>query len=59
MSAPLRLAITSCGEIGRWMALFCKLNRRIRLVACCDNQRPVAEALYRSARSGQRETISF
>jgi predicted dehydrogenase len=27
------------------MALFCKLNRRIRPVACCDNQRPVAEAL--------------
>jgi predicted dehydrogenase len=44
MSAPLRLAIVGCGEIGRWMALFCRLNRRIRLVACCDNQRPVAEA---------------
>ena len=44
MSVPLRLAITGCGEIGRWMALFCRLNRRIRLVACCDRQRPVADA---------------
>ena len=44
MSAPLRLAIVGCGEIARWMALFCRLNRRIHLVACCDSQRPVAEA---------------
>ena len=44
MSASLRLAIVGCGEIGRWMALFGRLNRRIRLVACCDSQRPVAEA---------------
>ena len=44
MSAPLGLAIVGCGEIGRWMALFGRLNRRIRLVACCDSQGPVAEA---------------
>jgi len=44
VSAPLRLAIVGCGEIGRWMALFGLLNRRIRLVACCDRQRPVADA---------------
>ena len=44
MSAPLRLAIVGCGEIGRWMALFGRLNRRIRLVACCDRALPAAEA---------------
>ena len=44
MSAHLRLAIVGCGEIGRWMALFGRLNRRIRLVACCDSRLPVAEA---------------
>ena len=44
MSVPLRLAIVGCGEIGRWMGLFCKLNRRVRLVACCDNQQHVTEA---------------
>ncbi|MFZ5918802.1 MAG: Gfo/Idh/MocA family protein [Chloroflexota bacterium] len=44
MSAPLRLAIVGCGEIARWMALFARLNRRIRLVACCDRTLPTAEA---------------
>ena len=44
MSAPLRLAIAGCGEIAQWLALFCRLNRRIRLVACCDRTLPVAEA---------------
>ncbi len=44
MSEPLRLAIVGCGEIARWMALFCRLNRRIHLVACCDRTLPVAEA---------------
>jgi predicted dehydrogenase len=44
VSASLRLAIVGCGEIARWMAFFCRLNRRIHLVACCDRQLPVAEA---------------
>jgi UDP-N-acetyl-2-amino-2-deoxyglucuronate dehydrogenase len=44
LSAPLRLAIVGCGEIARWMALFARLNRRIRLVACCDRTLPAAEA---------------
>lgn len=43
MSTPLRLAIVGCGEIARWMALFARLNRRIRLVACCDRTLDSAE----------------
>jgi len=44
LSTPLRLAIAGCGDIARWMALFSWLNRRIRLLACCDRTLPTAEA---------------
>lgn len=41
---PLHLAIVGCGDIARWMALFARLNRRIRLVACCDRSLTGAES---------------
>ena len=44
MSTPLRLAIAGCGEIAGWMAFLARLNRRIRLVACCDRTLPRAES---------------
>jgi len=44
LSTPLRLAIAGCGEIAGWMALLARLNRRIRLVACCDRTLPRAES---------------
>jgi UDP-N-acetyl-2-amino-2-deoxyglucuronate dehydrogenase len=44
LSTPLRLAIVGCGSIARRIALFSRLNRRIRLVACCDRTLPVAES---------------
>lgn len=44
MNEHLRLAIVGCGEIATWMARLSWLNRRIRLVACCDRTLPGAEA---------------
>jgi predicted dehydrogenase len=44
LSPPLRLAIAGCGEIAGWMAFLARLNRRIRLVACCDRTLPRAES---------------
>ena len=44
MRAPLRLAIVGCGDIGRTMAILARLNRRVRLVACCDHTVADAEA---------------
>jgi UDP-N-acetyl-2-amino-2-deoxyglucuronate dehydrogenase len=44
VSAPLRLAIVGCGEIATWMARLSWLNRRIRLVACCDRTLLSAES---------------
>ncbi len=36
MSSPLALAIVGCGDVARFTAGFARLNRGIRLVACCD-----------------------
>jgi predicted dehydrogenase len=36
VSAALRLAVVGCGNIARHVALLARLNRRMRLVACCD-----------------------
>jgi UDP-N-acetyl-2-amino-2-deoxyglucuronate dehydrogenase len=44
LSEHLHLAIVGCGEIATWMARLSWLNRRIRLVACCDRTLPSAEA---------------
>lgn len=44
MSSPLRLGIAGCGEIAGWMALLARLNRRVRLVACCDRALSRAES---------------
>jgi predicted dehydrogenase len=44
LSPPLRLAIAGCGEIAGWMAFLSRLNRRIRLVACCDRTLPKAQS---------------
>jgi predicted dehydrogenase len=54
LSTPLRLAIVGCGDIARFVALFGHLNRRIRLVACCDRTLAGAErfaARYRIPRA--------
>lgn len=32
----LQLAIVGCGDIARYTAMFARLNRRVRLAACCD-----------------------
>lgn len=48
MTAPLRLAIVGCGWVAGYVAWFARLNRRIRLVACCD--RTLAEAERFAAR---------
>ena len=45
MTDPLRLAIVGCGWVAGYMALFARLNRRIRLVACCDHTLANAERL--------------
>lgn len=45
MTVPLRLAIVGCGWVAGYMALFARLNRRIRLVACCDHTLAKAERL--------------
>lgn len=45
MTVPLRLAIVGCGWVAGYMALFARLNRRIRLVACCDHTLANAERL--------------
>jgi UDP-N-acetyl-2-amino-2-deoxyglucuronate dehydrogenase len=42
VTGALRLAIAGCGDIGGWMARLARLNRHIRLVACCDRTQPVA-----------------
>lgn len=44
MSSPLRLGIAGCGDIAGWMARLARLNRRVRLVACCDRALSRAEA---------------
>jgi UDP-N-acetyl-2-amino-2-deoxyglucuronate dehydrogenase len=36
MKRILRLGFVGCGDIARWMAVFARLNRGIRLVACHD-----------------------
>jgi len=36
LTVPLRLGIAGCGWIAGYVALFARLNRRIRLQACCD-----------------------
>ena len=44
MTLPLRLGIAGCGWIAGYVALFARLNRRIRLQACCDRTLSQAEA---------------
>jgi UDP-N-acetyl-2-amino-2-deoxyglucuronate dehydrogenase len=39
----MRLAIVGCGWIADYVAFFARLNRRIRLVACCDRIQGTAE----------------
>ena len=34
--AQLRLALVGCGDIASYSAWFARLNRGIRLAACCD-----------------------
>jgi predicted dehydrogenase len=54
LTVPLSLAIVGCGDIARYVALFGHLNRRIRLVACCDRTLRAAErfaARYRIPRA--------
>jgi hypothetical protein len=43
LTAPLRLAIVGCGWIAGYVAFFTRLNRRIRLKACCNRSLPDAE----------------
>ena len=43
MTNPLRLAIVGCGDIGGWSAHLARLNRHVRLAACCDRTQSVAE----------------
>jgi UDP-N-acetyl-2-amino-2-deoxyglucuronate dehydrogenase len=45
LTAPLRLGIVGCGMIAGYVALLARLNRRIRLVACCDRVLSQAERL--------------
>jgi UDP-N-acetyl-2-amino-2-deoxyglucuronate dehydrogenase len=40
---PFRLAVVGCGEIARYVAFLARLNRRIRLVACCGRTQADAE----------------
>jgi len=50
----MRLAIVGCGDIARYIALFARLDWRIRLVACCDRTLPNAKrfaARYRIPRA--------
>ena len=47
MKGLLRLAIVGCGDIARYMALFARLNPRIRLAACCDHKPEQAAAFSR------------
>jgi predicted dehydrogenase len=44
LTAPLRLGIAGCGWIAGYVALLARLNRRIRLVACCDHTLSRAES---------------
>jgi predicted dehydrogenase len=43
----LELAIIGCGDIARYMALFARLNRKVRLTACCDTDPQRAAAFAR------------
>ena len=43
MSAPFCLAVVGCGEIARYVAFLARLNRRIRLVACCGRTQADAD----------------
>ena len=45
--SPLALAIVGCGDVARYTAWFARLNRGIRLTACCDS---VAERAAHFAR---------
>ena len=36
MGEQLKLGIVGCGDIAGYSAFFARLNRRIRITACCD-----------------------
>jgi len=46
-SGQLNLAIVGCGDIAGYTAWFARLNRRIRLAACCDVSQQRADAFAR------------
>ena len=50
MSASLRLAVVGCGDVAGYTAGFARLNRGIRLAACCDRDASQAERFARSHR---------
>jgi UDP-N-acetyl-2-amino-2-deoxyglucuronate dehydrogenase len=43
LTVPLHLGIAGCGWIAGYVAPFARLNRRIRLLACCDRSPAQAE----------------
>lgn len=45
--AKMELAIVGCGDIARYTAFFARLNRKIRLSACCDIDHQRATAFAR------------
>jgi UDP-N-acetyl-2-amino-2-deoxyglucuronate dehydrogenase len=47
MSDPLRLAVVGCGDVAGFTAGFARLNRGIRLAACCDRDAGQAERFAR------------
>lgn len=49
----LKIAIVGCGDIARFVAIGCLLNRKITAVACMDTDRTKAEAFGRRFRTGR------
>ena len=47
MSGPLRLAVVGCGDVAGFTAGFARLNKGIRLAACCDRDASQAERFAR------------
>jgi UDP-N-acetyl-2-amino-2-deoxyglucuronate dehydrogenase len=50
MRSPFRLGLVGCGDIAGYMAWFARLNRRVRLSACCDISPERAENFARRFR---------
>jgi predicted dehydrogenase len=44
MSRRLKLAVAGCGQTSKWMALACRLNRRIKVVACIHPDEHISRA---------------